>query len=156
MLRYETGDILSGKYPVICHQVNCKGVMGAGLAKQIRAKYPFVYNEYLDLLKENNNPLGHILLSHASGLNGEIIVSMFAQYGYGRYKRYTDYYAFKRCLYALEKSMNNYSSNGHYNTIAFPYGIGCGLAGGDWHIVQDMIIGFSEEVKQDVVIVRYG
>ena len=31
---------------VICHQVNCQGVMGAGIAKQIRARWPEVYEDY--------------------------------------------------------------------------------------------------------------
>ena len=31
---------------IICQQVNCMGVMGAGLAAQIRRKWPNVYNEY--------------------------------------------------------------------------------------------------------------
>lgn len=44
------GDILTiptdGRPTVVCHQVNCKGVMGAGLAKQIREKHPEVYEAY--------------------------------------------------------------------------------------------------------------
>ena len=31
---------------IICHQVNCQGVMGSGIAKQVREKYPNVYNSY--------------------------------------------------------------------------------------------------------------
>ena len=152
-LEYEKGNIVTGNYPVFCHQVNCKGVMGAGLAKQIREKHPHVYTEYKELCETEKDLLGHILLSHGQGLNGRICVSMFAQDGYGRDKRYTDYTAFINCLDALAKQMNNYSVEGYYNTIAFPYGIGCGLAGGDWVIVQGMLEDFAQKVKQRVVIV---
>ena len=38
MIIDKIGDILHTEADVICHQVNCKGVMGAGLAKQIRKK----------------------------------------------------------------------------------------------------------------------
>ena len=152
-LEYEKGNIVTGNYPVFCHQVNCKGVMGAGLAKQIRDLFPFVYTEYKELCNTEPNLLGHILLSHSSGLNGRICVSMFAQDNYGRNKRYTDYTAFKQCLDTLAKHMNNYSTEGYYNTIAFPYGIGCGLAGGDWVIIQGMLEDFAKKVKQRVVIV---
>ena len=31
---------------VIAHQVNCQGVMGSGVAKQIRDRYPEVYTQY--------------------------------------------------------------------------------------------------------------
>lgn len=150
MLRYEVGDIVQGNYPVFCHQVNCKGKMGVGLARQIRDKYPFVYLDYKELCQKGEPLLGHILISHEPGANGRMCVSMFAQDGYGRDKRYTDYAAFKQCLHALKEVMNGYSSE---YTIAFPYGIGCGLAGGDWYIILGMLTGFSELVKQDVVIV---
>ena len=37
MIIYEHGDIVADtKYDWFCQQANCRGVMGAGLAKQIR------------------------------------------------------------------------------------------------------------------------
>ena len=39
-------DILTVESGVICQQVNCQGVMGSGLAKQIRDKWPIVYEKY--------------------------------------------------------------------------------------------------------------
>lgn len=40
-------DIAALHSPVsIAHGVNCKGVMGAGVAKQIRSRYPYAYNSY--------------------------------------------------------------------------------------------------------------
>ena len=152
-MTYEIGNLVTGDYPVIVHQVNCKGVMGAGIAKQIRDKHPIVYSDYKNALAEGAT-LGHIVVSHESGLNGQLIISMFAQDGYGRNKRYTDYEAFKKCLNVLARIMNDYSPKGHYNRIAFPYGIDCGLAGGDWNIIQGMLKDFSEKVKQEVVIVN--
>ena len=38
MIIDKIGDILHTEADVICHQVNCKGVMGAGLAKQSKRK----------------------------------------------------------------------------------------------------------------------
>lgn len=32
---------------IICHQVNCRAAMGAGLARQIRDKWPVVFDEYV-------------------------------------------------------------------------------------------------------------
>ena len=42
------GDILTPVPPgspptLVCHQVNCRGVMGSGLALQIRERYPVVF-----------------------------------------------------------------------------------------------------------------
>lgn len=36
-------DLLMLDCDIICHQVNCQSVMGSGIAKQIKTKYPNVY-----------------------------------------------------------------------------------------------------------------
>lgn len=50
-IKHVKGDILTtptrNEDTVICHQVNCCGVMGAGLAKQIRDKWPVVFDEFV-------------------------------------------------------------------------------------------------------------
>lgn len=43
MVSYKNGDLFSSGCNVICHQVNCKGMMNAGIAKTMRKKYPDVY-----------------------------------------------------------------------------------------------------------------
>ena len=40
------GDLFETTAKYICHQVNCKGKMGSGVAKQIRERYPEVYSAY--------------------------------------------------------------------------------------------------------------
>ena len=154
-MEYVKGNIVKDYYPFIVHQVNCKGVMGAGLAKQIRNEWPWVYREYMELCteyaKKGESLLGHIMISSATGLHAKRIVGLFAQDGYGRNKRYTDYSAFRECLKVLKKELDRYG--GVYNSIAFPYGIGCGLAGGDWNIIQDLIKDFESTIKQKVYIV---
>ena len=46
MITVINGDLLSSQEDYICHQVNCMGVMGAGVALQIKKVYPDVYNQY--------------------------------------------------------------------------------------------------------------
>ena len=46
MLKLKNGNILESDANIICHQVNCQGVMGAGLALQIRKRYPSAFEEY--------------------------------------------------------------------------------------------------------------
>ena len=41
------GDLFQTHAKYICHQVNCQARMGSGVAKQVRAKYPEVYNAWL-------------------------------------------------------------------------------------------------------------
>ena len=40
MIKFFNGDLLKSGCDIICHQVNEYGVMGAGIAKQIKEKYP--------------------------------------------------------------------------------------------------------------------
>ena len=154
MLIYEKGDLLASDCQFICHQVNCQGVMGSGIAKQIRDKYSFVYDDYKRALDYENAKLGHIVISYETGVNGREIISMFAQEFYGRKGKYTDYDAFKTCLEHVARHVNKYSYDAHPDwKVGFPKYIGCGLAGGDWNIVEPMLKEFSEKIKFDTVII---
>ena len=62
----EKGNILNTKCNIICQQVNCKGVMGAGLALQIRRKWTIVYKDYkqyCNSANKYNNLLGNVLFT---------------------------------------------------------------------------------------------
>ena len=45
MIHYVKGNLLDSDCDYICHQVNCQGVMGSGIAKQIRERWPEVYKD---------------------------------------------------------------------------------------------------------------
>jgi O-acetyl-ADP-ribose deacetylase (regulator of RNase III) len=149
MITIVDGDILQAKEDVICHQVNCMGVMGSGLAKQIRDKYPEVYPSYIRYCKgcKDGNPknlLGDIQTILCS--DGKVIVNLFGQFDYGRDKQYTDYKALKESLEGI-LCVAKYNSD----SIALPYNLGCGLAGGDWEVVYKII----EEVFKDYDVTIY-
>lgn len=40
MIKIINDNILNSTENIICHQVNCKGIMESGLAKQIKYRYP--------------------------------------------------------------------------------------------------------------------
>lgn len=133
MIRIIEGDILQAQQDIIGHQVNCKGVMGAGLAKQIKMNYPNVFEEYKQLCKEQGmNLLGTVQYVKTS--KGKIFANIFGQANFGRGKRQTDYEALEEAFYSLRNKANETN-----RSIALPYGIGCGLAGGDWDIVYRII-----------------
>lgn len=129
----KVGDILQCTESMIVHQTNCQGVMGSGLAKQIKDKYPEVYQTYLFHCKTNipQNLLGTSLICEAN--DGKYIANVFGQFSFGQGLQ-TDYAALKNALkevyaFALQNNLS----------VAFPYKIGCGLGGGDWNIVFDII-----------------
>ena len=136
MIRYIKGDITKSNCDIICHQVNCQGVMNSGVAKAIREKWPRVYEEYRETHKQfreqNQSPLKMTLISDIS--KNQKVANMFAQefYGYNG-QRYTDYEAFYQCLCAVRNSA------GPQDTFAFPYKIGCVRGGANWNIIKTMI-----------------
>jgi O-acetyl-ADP-ribose deacetylase (regulator of RNase III) len=122
------GDILAINHGVIVHQVNCKKVMGAGLALQIRRKYPQHFADYMAAEPK----LGDIVVTRIHSTL--YIVGIYGQYSYGRYGLHTNYSALriamiKAAQFAAQKNLPLY----------IPYGIGCGLAGGDWNRVAAIL-----------------
>lgn len=132
-----TGDILNSDAPIIAHQVNCLGVMGAGVAKCIRLKYPDIMKEYKRWCETYDSELllGLIQFYHIGG--NRYIVNCFAQNGTTHNGRATNYEAFYKCM---EQLLNAVTRDENIEPrIAIPYKIGCGLGGADWNIIFAMI-----------------
>ena len=138
------GDILESNCNIICHQVNCRGVMGKGLAKQIKYKYPNVYNKYVSYCNQNNI-LGTVLYVYIG--NGQYIANLFGQNDYGMNTRKTDYNALEKCF----QTIANHAREKHLS-VAIPYNIGCGLGGGNWPIVLNII---SKRFKDRSIVKIY-
>lgn len=151
MIKHIKCDIFESGADIICHQVNCQGVMGSGVAKQVREKYPEVYKQYkilCDYVK--NNPKKKLLGARQfiKIAENKYIINLFAQENYGYDgKCYTDYDA-------LRKSLEDTKAFFKDSVIAFPYLMGCHRGGGDWNIVYKMI----EEIFGDceVLICEYN
>lgn len=146
---YETGDLLEANADIICQQVNCKGKMGAGLAKQIREKYPIVHQRYVKLC-DRVSPKALLGAVDFEETDSYIIANCFAQLGYARSGLQTDYNALKICFESVKKFAKEHGMS----DIALPYKIGCGLAGGDWNIVKELIEDVFECADLSVKIVR--
>lgn len=133
------GDLLYVVRGIICHQVNTRGVMGAGLALGLKRQWPQVYDDYLKAYQSNHLSLGSVVFTNIVQNNPNLqVVSMCAQEKYGRDKVcYTDYGAFRECLKKI-KIWHTAIADGTL-PIYFPKGIGCGLAGGDWNVVKPLI-----------------
>jgi O-acetyl-ADP-ribose deacetylase (regulator of RNase III) len=125
-------DILDVSEGIICHQVNTLGLMGAGLALRIRTKWPKVYNEYMASVPK----LGHGQLIK---VNNDLYVANLAAQDSISYtgKIVTKYGSFQHCLQRLYNVL--LKKNLLELPVLFPYKIGCGLAGGDWNVVEKII-----------------
>lgn len=160
MIKHIKCDIFKSNAEVICHQVNCQGVVDSGIAKQVKENYPKVFELY-KLLCEKYHKEGRTLLGkvQAPDIDGfRCIANLFAQKNYGYDgKGYTDYDALKKCLVHIKNVFQK-------KVIAFPYLMGC-HKDGDWNrvysIIQDIFSGDDCKVliceyNNDENIIKFG
>lgn len=132
------GDILLLNEGIICHQVNCLGIMGGGLAKQVKEKYPDVFKSYketclkhLNISSKDYYVLGKIQICTIN--ENLLIANIFAQGDIGNGKQ-TNYDALDSALEQLQLFTRENSLN-----VYFPKYMGCGLGGGRWDIYSAII-----------------
>lgn len=134
-MKHVKGDIFQSGADVILHQVNCQGVMGSGVAKQVREKYPDVFAEYKEICERYKDDK-EILLGHALFVQCDDdvwIANLFSQKDFGYDGScYTSYDALRECLVRVNQRFTGCS-------VAIPYRMACHRGGGDWDIVSKMI-----------------
>jgi len=151
---------LEGNFDVIAHGCNCFCAQKSGIASAMVATFstndPLKYSLEHSSRKGDISKLGKIqsytfkLPHFLDLLNTAItpttdrkefsVVNCYTQYRAGTDKMHLDYNALRVCM----KSIND---NFKGKEIGLPK-IGCGLAGGDWNEVKDII----EEEMRDVSI----
>lgn len=153
MVRYFDGDLLKSNCNIICHQVNTLGVMGAGIALQIKNEYPRCFQKYKEIcnyFKDKQDELiGRVLLweDEIPSIPIKLIANFFSQIGLG-WDVQTDYDAFRKCCKEVKAKLKYwFPITLDSFKIGFPYKIGCGLAGGDWNIIKQII---EEEFTDDI------
>lgn len=140
-IHYFTGDILLSNEKIIVHGCNCKGSMGAGIAKSIASKYPEVYNAYLTLHKTEGLKLGTAQYVYTPE---RIIINAMTQNNYGK-GRQVSYDAIEQCMITINKDFS-----GIEEAISMPK-IGAGRGGGNWNIIEKII----EETMTNVTVHIY-
>ena len=131
MIKIINGDILNCTEDIIVHQVNVAGVMGGGIALQLAKKYEKLeetYAEFCELYNNNYNKLKGKVFKVM--LKGKFIMNMFSQ----EPDFNTDYDAAEIGLNEIKEYAKSYNLS-----IAIPYGIGCGIANGNWNTILEII-----------------
>ena len=145
MIEYQTRDITTVKMGMICHGVNCQGVMGSGVARAIRDKWNSVYVRYTSG-PTGKRTLGSCDVINANGSEQEnlFVANCYTQLNYGKDGAiYADREAIRASLSEAYRMAN------YYHLHVFMPKIGCGLGGLDWEvdvlpIVEEMDNTFSE------------
>lgn len=142
MIQLRNGDLFNNvRSGVIAHGVNCQGVMASGFAKAVTKHYPEAKEAYLDKAAKQGWKLGDIQEVYTG--NG-YVVNMATQDRYGRDAlQYCDYEAIELCFKRLHKFMNDHC----LVKLSIPR-IGAGLGGGDWSVIESIIV--KEFIDSDV------
>lgn len=142
MIEYHIGDLLTSDCTYIMHQANCQHVMGGGIARQIKEKFPFAYAADLATPKGDKTKLGTISLGRSYIPPLRYIINLYGQYGYGAYDKdtSTDIIALGNALIkAAEFLKQEENKLGLENIKVGIPRLGCGLGGAKWKDVEALI-----------------
>ena len=138
---------LDGEFDVIVHGCNCKGIMGAGLAKQIAEQIPeAVFADKMYKYRQHDyNKLSDYSIATVRRENGKIgfVINLYTQYSLG-----PDLYenalllGFEKLRMHLQRGIK----------IGIP-AIGCGIAGGKWDEIGPKIAKIMS--VHDITYVEY-
>jgi O-acetyl-ADP-ribose deacetylase (regulator of RNase III) len=128
-IKIQEGNALEQTKGLILHQANCIGRMGAGIALQIAKKWPDAEQEYIAYCNENG-PHGLGTVQFTQLTDDLWLGNLYGQVAPGH--RATVYEAYPKALREVVEEFDD-------SVIHIPYGIGCGLAGGDWDVLYPIL-----------------
>ena len=136
MVKIIEGNIFDSKANIIGHQCNCQGVMGSGVAAEVKKRYPHVFQAYRNDYNNGLLKLGYVCFATAKP--DQVIANICGQdkFGYDG-SVYTNYDKLQTCLDKVKEfAIFEYDVK---PVIAFPYKMSCHRGGGDWNVVYKMI-----------------
>ena len=131
---------------IICHQANIRNTFGAGIAKQIKIRYPSAY--IADVNASNNNQAILGGYSYCKISTNKYIFNLYGQdlHTESIAGSATSYDAIYSALNNMKKKVFELYSNSIYGEtegfiphIGFPYYMGCNLGGGNWELYKKII-----------------
>lgn len=147
-IEFIKGDLFDTDCKVIAHQVNCQGVMGSGVALQVKKKHKRAYERYYQLICK----IGAI---HCKGQHqlvlsdNKLIANLFGQFNYGYDKnQYTDLIMLSTAMNSLKLEMLELE----LEDIAFPYKMSSDRGGAKWEDVLELI---KEHFEKDFTVKIY-
>lgn len=138
-MQIKRGDLFQVKEGIIAHGCNAQGVMGKGVALQVKTLYPKAYTEYERWIKYTREHFGG-----TASLMGQVnlvrvspklfIANCVTQYNFAGSRedtqRYVSYDAVDDCFVRLADLAVKYDAEVHFPLI------GGGLANGDHNLLR--------------------
>ncbi len=130
------GDLIAlaqdGQFEVIVHGCNCFCSMGAGIARQIRDRFPLAFAADLETVPGDMDKLGTYSSAQISSSGNQfVVINGYTQYQYAGTGVLVDYRAIETLFKQIKKDFPQ-------KRIGYPK-IGAGLARGDWKRISKII-----------------
>ncbi len=140
-LTYLIGDatqpiIRENEYSVIVHCCNTLGAWGAGFVIPLAKRYPNARSSYFNYIHQGNVKLGDV--DEVKVTDNIYVANLMGQKFLGKGPNGEipcDYNAIEKGFLNI---IGSWFNRNEYYSIHLPR-IGCGLAGGDWKVIEDII-----------------
>lgn len=152
MIKIINENIINSKEKYIAHSCNAVSNTSAGLAKTIFDTFPYsnIYKSRSYPYTPTNDELPGNIFIKGNDADERFIINLISQFYPGKPKypnSPTDGYLirekyFKKCLDKIANISN-------LDSIAFPYLISCGLAGGDWNNYSKILEDFAAKIEKE-------
>lgn len=142
VIEYTQGDILRSDAEALVNTVNCVGVMGRGIALQVKNAYPANFKAYAAACKRGDVQPGRMFVFETGQLNPRWIVNFPTKRHWRGKSRIEDIESGLRALVEELRARD-------INSVAIPP-LGSGLGGLDWRQVRLLI----EEALAELPAVR--
>ena len=148
-INFIIGDLTEANEKYIVHQCNCTTKSAKGLAATIFRKFPYadVYN-----VIGNRNDIPGTIKVMGNGQKNRYVINLFGQIAGGKPKPNKE--SAEQRLQYFRAGLQKISEIQNLESVAFPYLIGCGLAGGDWNLYLNEIQNFANNVNAKVSIYK--
>ena len=151
------GNLLDVQQGVIAHGTNARGAFGAGIAKSIKEKWPFIngaYSNFLSTVDVYKDAVGSVFWQDTEIIRRDktlpylLIANLVTQETYGRDPkvRYVSYDAVESCFKEVKRYVIEQDREELFD-IHFPL-IGAGLGNGSWRIISGIIESVFEDDKR--------
>ena len=142
MITVKIGNIFESNMKTLVNTVNCVGVMGKGIAKDFKEKYPKMFDEYRNACLKHQITPGTL---YPYKVDGEIKLINFPTKNHWRSPSELEY-----IVTGLEWFIDNYKKLG-VKSIAFPP-LGCGNGGLSWDAVGPIMYKHLKNIDIPVEI----
>lgn len=144
MVEYVCGNIFDSRAQTLVNTVNCKGVMGKGLALEFKKRYPDMYDDYVKRCRAGEVNIGKPYLYRAKD---RWILNFPTK----------DHWRRRSTLAYIEQGLRYFVA--HYQemgilSVAFPR-LGTENGGLDWEQVQPIMERYLGNLEIDVEVYEY-